>query len=325
MFNLIPEDWRGSVTPWVAEITKLFRRLKALHFRRMIVRDSDLELPAIRRGKVLQVLKLDKCSGFSNDGLLHIAHSCRISHGNKVVYDRDRDVVYDRDLTRLIPSLNQLYSLVSLLLFQQKMVKDFVKILNQENSEEVPAGLKLPEPFSQLVAETKNNKSGIGLSYLLTPLWYRVRTGRPVTRLMSVARRVKRALRLADKPKFVSAFCQSNCGDVSPNVLVAFCIDTGLSCDFNHSTCGGKNELCYGRGPGYTDEFESTIDGPGEFDFKQGDDRGNTFWKLVQNLLKKPGDEQKRCQHPKPILLDTGVMKVLYDWAVPIGRMHVSL
>ncbi|KAF3682434.1 hypothetical protein FXO38_01291 [Capsicum annuum] len=68
-----------------------------------------------------------------------------------------------------------------------------------------------------------------------------------------------------------------------------------------------------------------TTDGPGEFDFKQGDDQGNAFWKLVRNLLKKPGDEQKRCQHPKPILLDTGVMKVLYDWAVPIGRMHVPL
>lgn len=53
------------------------------------------------------------------------------------------------------------------------------------------------------------------------------------------------------KPRFVSAFCQSNCGDVSPNVLGAFCIDTGLPCDFNHSTCGGKNELCYGKGPGY--------------------------------------------------------------------------
>ncbi|KAL0437849.1 UNVERIFIED_CONTAM: Neutral ceramidase 2 [Sesamum radiatum] len=35
-------------------------------------------------------------------------------------------------------------------------------------------------------------------------------------------------------------------------------LDTGLPCDFNHSTCGGKNELCYGRGPGYPDEFEST-------------------------------------------------------------------
>ncbi|KAF3787939.1 Neutral ceramidase [Nymphaea thermarum] len=26
--------------------------------------------------------------------------------------------------------------------------------------------------------------------------------------------------------------------------------DTGLPCDFNHSTCNGKNELCYGGGPG---------------------------------------------------------------------------
>ncbi|EMS64255.1 hypothetical protein TRIUR3_29289 [Triticum urartu] len=58
--------------------------------------------------------------------------------------------------------------------------------------------------------------------------------------------------------KFVSAFCQSNCGDVSPNVLGTFCIDTHLPCDFNHSTCNGKNELCYGRGPGYPNEFEST-------------------------------------------------------------------
>ncbi|KAL2334752.1 hypothetical protein Fmac_015965 [Flemingia macrophylla] len=31
-----------------------------------------------------------------------------------------------------------------------------------------------------------------------------------------------------DKPRFVSAFCQSNCGDVSPNVLGTFCIDRGL-------------------------------------------------------------------------------------------------
>nr|ABK27928.1 coronatine-insensitive 1 [Nicotiana attenuata] len=77
MFNLIPEDWGGYVTPWVVEITKSFSKLKALHFRRMIVRDSDLELVAMNRGKVLQVLKLDKCSGFSTDGLLHICRSCR--------------------------------------------------------------------------------------------------------------------------------------------------------------------------------------------------------------------------------------------------------
>lgn len=75
--------------------------------------------------------------------------------------------------------------------------------------------------------------------------------GKLATRTLSVARRVRGALRQADKPGFVSAFCQSNCGDVSPNVLGAFCTDTGLPCEFNHSTCGGKNELCYGRGPGY--------------------------------------------------------------------------
>ncbi|XP_009789619.1 probable galacturonosyltransferase 14 isoform X2 [Nicotiana sylvestris] len=40
----------------------------------------------------------------------------------------------------------------------KRLVKDFVKILNQVNSEEVPAGLKLPESYSQLVSEMKNNK-----------------------------------------------------------------------------------------------------------------------------------------------------------------------
>jgi neutral ceramidase len=75
--------------------------------------------------------------------------------------------------------------------------------------------------------------------------------GRPATKTSSVARRVRGVLRQVNKPRFVSAFCQSNCGDVSPNTLGAFCTDTGLPCDFNHSTCGGKNELCYGRGPGY--------------------------------------------------------------------------
>lgn len=77
MFNLIPEDWGGYVTPWVREIADSFNCLKSLHFRRMIVKDSDLELLAQARGHVLQVLKLDKCSGFSTDGLLHIGRSCR--------------------------------------------------------------------------------------------------------------------------------------------------------------------------------------------------------------------------------------------------------
>ncbi|XP_057727007.1 neutral ceramidase 1-like [Arachis stenosperma] len=212
---------------------------------------------------------------------------------------------------------------------------------------------------------------------------------RSATKNSSVARRVRSARRQAGKPEFVSAFCQSNCGDVTPNVLGAFCIDTGLPCDFNHSTCGGKNELCYGQGPGYPDEFESTriigerqfrkavelfneakdeiegdvdyrhayidlstlevtihkrgtskvirtcpaamgfafaagtTDGPGAFDFKQGDDKGNPFWKMVRDLLKTPTKEQIDCQHPKPILLDTGEMKKPYDWAPSILPIQI--
>ncbi|KAK9037091.1 hypothetical protein V6N11_022013 [Hibiscus sabdariffa] len=77
MFNLIPEDWGGYVTPWVNEIAENFNCLKSVHFRRMIVKDSDLEVLARSRGKVLQGLKLDKCSGFSTDGLLHVGRMCR--------------------------------------------------------------------------------------------------------------------------------------------------------------------------------------------------------------------------------------------------------
>ncbi|BAT85954.1 coronatine-insensitive protein 1-like [Vigna umbellata] len=77
MFNLIPEDWGGHVTPWVEEISQYFDCLKSLHFRRMIVTDSDLQLLARSRGHVLQALKLDKCSGFSTDGLLHIGRLCK--------------------------------------------------------------------------------------------------------------------------------------------------------------------------------------------------------------------------------------------------------
>ncbi|XP_057476210.1 neutral ceramidase 2-like isoform X2 [Actinidia eriantha] len=214
--------------------------------------------------------------------------------------------------------------------------------------------------------------------------------GKPTTKISSIARRVRSALRKADRPQFVSAFCQTNVGDVSPNVLGAFCVDTGLPCDFNHSTCNGKNELCYGRGPGYPDEFESTriigerqfrkaveifntaseqlkgkvgfqhayvdfsnldvtipkagggyetmktcpaamgfafaagtTDGPGAFDFTQGDDKGNAFWKLVRNILKTPNEEQIKCQHPKPILLDTGEMNEPYDWAPSVLPVQI--
>nr|DAD26638.1 TPA_asm: hypothetical protein HUJ06_028106 [Nelumbo nucifera] len=77
MFNLIPEDWGGYAGPWINEIARDFQCLKSLHFRRMIVKDNDLEVLAQARGYMLEVLKLDKCSGFSTDGLRHIGRSCR--------------------------------------------------------------------------------------------------------------------------------------------------------------------------------------------------------------------------------------------------------
>lgn len=37
-----------------------------------------------------------------------------------------------------------------------------------------------------------------------------------------------------------------------------------------------------------------------------GDTTDNPFWDFVRDFLKKPSPEQLACQHPKPILLDTG-------------------
>ncbi|XP_027331848.1 coronatine-insensitive protein 1-like isoform X1 [Abrus precatorius] len=90
MFNLIPEDWGGFVTPWVREISQHFDCLKSLHFRRMIVTDSDLKLLARSRGHILQALKLDKCSGFSTDGLWYIGRFCRYL---KVLFLEESSVV----------------------------------------------------------------------------------------------------------------------------------------------------------------------------------------------------------------------------------------
>lgn len=41
----------------------------------------------------------------------------------------------------------------------------------------------------------------------------------------------------------------------------------------------------------------------------------------MRNLLKAPGKKQVACHQPKPILLDTGEMKVPYDWAVSLIRV----
>eukprot|EP01018_Ginkgo_biloba_P012304 Gb_07238 [translate_table: standard] len=77
MYNLIPDDWGGYAKPWIDEISPTCLCLKALHLRRMIVTDSDLRTLVKGRGHMLQVLKLEKCSGFSTLGLAEVARGCR--------------------------------------------------------------------------------------------------------------------------------------------------------------------------------------------------------------------------------------------------------
>ncbi|KAJ0259498.1 Transport inhibitor response 1 domain-containing protein [Hirschfeldia incana] len=77
MFNLIPENWGGFVTPWVNEIALSLGMIRSVHFRRMIVSDLDLDVLARARLDELEVLKLDRCLGFSTDGLLSVVKHCR--------------------------------------------------------------------------------------------------------------------------------------------------------------------------------------------------------------------------------------------------------
>ncbi|CZR64169.1 probable neutral ceramidase precursor [Phialocephala subalpina] len=61
-----------------------------------------------------------------------------------------------------------------------------------------------------------------------------------------------------------------------------------------------------------------TTDGPGAFDFVQGDNNTNAqnpLWVAVSGLLKTPSAAQVACQSPKPILLDVGEMDEPYAWS----------
>jgi neutral ceramidase len=62
-----------------------------------------------------------------------------------------------------------------------------------------------------------------------------------------------------------------------------------------------------------------TTDGPGAFDFVQGDNSStpqNPFWEIVKGAVTPlPNQEQKDCQSPKPILLNTGYAHWPYEWA----------
>ncbi|KDD74656.1 neutral/alkaline non-lysosomal ceramidase, partial [Helicosporidium sp. ATCC 50920] len=66
-----------------------------------------------------------------------------------------------------------------------------------------------------------------------------------------------------------------------------------------------------------------TTDGPGAFDFTQGDTNGTAFWRAVRAFLHAPTAEQEACHSPKPILLDVGHMQTPYDWAPSIVEISI--
>ncbi|CAM0947951.1 unnamed protein product [Alopecurus aequalis] len=79
--NLIPENWGGSASPWIRELSASFEYLKALHLRRMVVSDDDLAVLVRAKASILASLKLDLCFGFSTPSLTLVARSCKKLEG----------------------------------------------------------------------------------------------------------------------------------------------------------------------------------------------------------------------------------------------------
>jgi len=49
MYDFVPKDWGGSVTPWVQEMKDHFACLDSLHLRIMVVSDDDIGILANSR------------------------------------------------------------------------------------------------------------------------------------------------------------------------------------------------------------------------------------------------------------------------------------
>ncbi|OAA59485.1 neutral ceramidase precursor [Cordyceps fumosorosea ARSEF 2679] len=85
---------------------------------------------------------------------------------------------------------------------------------------------------------------------------------------------------------------------------------------FNFTLPNGKQAQTCPAALGYS-FAAGTSDWPGAFDFTQGDSgkpNANPIWKVVSGLLRVPSAAQKKCQEPKPILLDVGEMQEPYPW-----------
>lgn len=70
-----------------------------------------------------------------------------------------------------------------------------------------------------------------------------------------------------------------------------------------------------------------TTDGPGAFDFIQGDNATqsqNPFWQIVKGAVTPyPSAAQIACQYPKPILLNTGYAHTPYEWTPAVVDIQI--
>ncbi|EIN06637.1 Neutral/alkaline nonlysosomal ceramidase [Punctularia strigosozonata HHB-11173 SS5] len=96
-------------------------------------------------------------------------------------------------------------------------------------------------------------------------------------------------------------------------------VHTYMNMSFREFTlANGTNVTTCPPGMGYS-FAAGTTDGPGAFDFIQGENStnvNNPLWELVKGFVTPlPPPEQVACQYPKPVLLDTGYAHLPYEWS----------
>ncbi|GES91766.1 neutral ceramidase-like [Rhizophagus clarus] len=92
--------------------------------------------------------------------------------------------------------------------------------------------------------------------------------------------------------------------------------------EYNFTLNGKTVSLCKAA-LGYS-MVAGTTDGPGGFNFIQGDNStGDPFWRFFTSLIKQPTKETIECQRPKPIVLATGEMTFPYDFTPSIIEIQL--
>ncbi|ORX62400.1 Neutral/alkaline nonlysosomal ceramidase [Hesseltinella vesiculosa] len=91
---------------------------------------------------------------------------------------------------------------------------------------------------------------------------------------------------------------------------------TAVVLDGNKSLCAPAMGYAFAAG---------TTDGPGlnDLGFYQNMTQGTFLWGLISGIIRTASDQQKACQAPKPILLDTGEISIPYAWQPTIIEIQL--